>query len=117
MSEAEYEHPELPEAGPVGVDDVLAAIQQKNIAQAKAAFGNVMGQKVNDALEAEKVKLAGQIFNGEEEAEEEEPQEPQEPEAELESEEETEEEEVELSLEDEVESAFDEEEEEDAEDN
>ena len=107
MSEVEYEHPEVPEAGPVGVDDVLAAIQQKNIAQAKAAFGNVMGQKVNDALEAEKVKLAGQIFNGEEEVEEEEPQEP---EAELESEEETEEE-VELSLEDEVESAFEEEEE------
>ena len=99
MSEVEYEHPEVPEAGPVGVDDVLAAIQQKNVAQAKAAFGNVMGQKVNDALEAEKVKLAGQIFNDEEEPEEE---------PEVEASAETEEEEgVELSLEDEEETEED----------
>ena len=96
MSEAEYEHPELPEAGPVEVNDVLAAIQQKNIAQAKAAFGDVMGQKVNDALEAEKVKLAGQIFNDEEETEEEVP----EPEAELEDDAE---EQIELNLDDEAE--------------
>jgi hypothetical protein len=94
MSEAEYEHPELPEVGPVGVDDVLSAIQQKNIAQAKAAFGKVMGQKVNDALESEKVKLAGQIFNNLE------PEESEEPEAELED---GAEEQIELELGDEQE--------------
>ena len=104
MSEAEYEHPELPEVGPVGVDDVLAAIQQKNIGQAKAAFGDIMGQKVNDALEAEKVRLAGQIFNSEEEPEDE-----SEVESELEDESEIEEEPEEEEV--------DYEEEEDAEDN
>lgn len=115
-AEAEFEHAEVPEAGPVSVDDVLQAIQQKNIGRAKAAFGDVMAQKVNDALESEKVKIAADIFNGGL------PEEEEEPTAELESEEEVEEteepeEEIELSLEDEVESAFDEEEEEDAEDN
>ena len=60
MSEVEAE---IPETGPIGVDDVLAAIQQKNIGQAKAHFQDVMGQKVNDALEAEKVAIASQVFN------------------------------------------------------
>ena len=60
MSEVEAE---IPETGPISVDDVLSAIQQKNIGRAKAAFQDVMGQKVNDALEAEKVAVANQIFN------------------------------------------------------
>ena len=66
------EQAEVPETGPVSVDDVLHAIQQKNIAQAKAAFSDVMSQKVNDALESEKVKVASQIFNNSTEEEEEE---------------------------------------------
>ena len=107
MSEVEAE---IPETGPISVDDVLAAIQQKNIGRAKAVFQDVMGQKVNDALEAEKVAVASQIFNpatdlaptaAELAAEDEET-------------EEVEETEEELSLEDEVEAAF--EDEEDAED-
>ena len=111
--EAEFEHAEVPETGPVSVDDVLQAIQQKNIGRAKAAFGDVMSQKVTDALEAEKVRVAADIFNGGL------PEEEEVPTAELDAEE-TEEEsadEVELSLEDEVESAFDDEEDKDAEDN
>ena len=107
--EAEFEHAEVPETGPVGVDDVLQAIQQKNIGRAKAAFGDVMSQKVTDALEAEKVRVAASIFNGGL------PEEEEEPTAELDAEES--EDEVELSLEDEVESAFDDEEDKDAEDN
>ena len=63
----------VPETGPVSVDDVLQAIQRKNIGQAKANFQDVMSDKVSQALDAEKVKIAGNIFNGvpEEEPEEE----------------------------------------------
>ena len=114
MSEVEAE---IPETGPISVDDVLSAIQQKNIGRAKAAFQDVMGQKVNDALEAEKVAVANQIFN---------PQTDLAPTAaeiaaadaeETEEVEETEETQEELSIEDEVEAAFEEEVEEDAESN
>ena len=100
MSEVDIE---VPETGPISVDDVLAAIQQKNIGQAKAHFNDLMGQKVNDALESEKIALASQIFN---------PAEPQElapTAAELaaaETEEESEEPDVEMDLDDEVEAAF-----------
>ena len=78
MSE-DFEHAEvaeLPQPDTTSVDDVLQAIQQKNIAVAKASFGDLMAQKVNDALENEKVAVANQIFNNapEEEAEVEEPQ-------------------------------------------
>ena len=58
---------EVPETGPVGVDDVLAAIQQKNLAQARNHFNDLMGAKVTDALESEKVRVADTIFNGAEE--------------------------------------------------
>ena len=64
------EQAEVPETGPVSVDDVLHAIQQKNIGQAKAAFSDVMSQKVNDALASEKVKVAYQIFDNNTEEEE-----------------------------------------------
>lgn len=90
---------EVPESEPVTVDDVLKAIQSKNLAQAKAHFNDVMGDKINDALDAEKVKVAGQIFNGQPE-EVEEPEEADAPE----------EHDVVDELEDEVEAAFEEEE-------
>ena len=60
MSEVEAE---IPETGPISVDDVLQAIQQKNVGRAKANFQDLMNQKVNDALESEKVRVASQIFN------------------------------------------------------
>ena len=62
---------EVPETGPVSVDDVLQAIQQKNIGQAKANFQDLMGDKVSQALDAEKVKIANNVFNGVPEEEEE----------------------------------------------
>ena len=96
--EQDFEHAEVPETGPISVDDVLQAIQQKNIGRAKAAFTDVMSQKVNDALENEKVKVASQIFNNAPEEEEE----VETPDAELEDEE--------VDVESEVESLFDEEE-------
>ena len=98
--EQDFEHAEVPETGPISVDDVLQAIQQKNIGRAKAAFTDVMSQKVNDALENEKVKVASQIFNNAPEEEEE----VETPDAELEDEE--------VDVESEVEAIFDEEEEE-----
>ena len=95
---------EVPETGPVGVDDVLAAIQQKNIGQAKAHFNDLMGQKVTDALESEKIAIASQVFN---------PADPIElapTAAELAAADaEVEEPEVEMDLEDEVQAAFEEE--------
>jgi len=66
------------ETGPVSVDDVLAAIQQKNLAQAKAHFNDVMGAKINDALDAEKVKIANVVFNNHSEESEEEVEAPEE---------------------------------------
>lgn len=92
MSEAE-----VPETGPVSVDDVLKAIQNKNLAQARSHFDDVMGIKINDALENEKVRIANSVFNGVEEEPEE-------------VEDESEETEDEVDVESEVEAIFDEEE-------
>ena len=110
MSEVEAN---VPETGPVSVDDVLQAIQQKNIGRAKAVFQDVMSQKVNNALESEKVKIASQVFNPHVDVNE-----PAPTAAEiLAADAEAEETEEELSLEDEVGAAFEEEFEEDAESN
>ena len=95
MSE-DFEHAELaelPQPNTTTVDDVLSAIQQKNIAVAKASFGDLMAQKVNDALENEKVAIANRVFNNA----------PEEDEDEVESEGE------EIDIESELEDIFDEE--------
>ena len=91
---------EVPETGPVGVDDVLAAIQQKNLAQARNHFNDLMGVKVTDALEAEKVRIANTVFNDAEEEE-----------VETEDEDEVTSEEEEVDVESEVEDIFAEDEE------
>ena len=52
----------IPETGPVSVDDVLAAIQQQNVGRARAHFNDLMGNKVTDALNAEKVKIASHVY-------------------------------------------------------
>ena len=99
MSE-DFEHAELaelPQPDTTTVDDVLSAIQQKNIAVAKASFGDLMAQKVNDALENEKVAIANRVFNNAPEEDE------------VESEEEVESEGEEIDIESELEDIFDEE--------
>ena len=99
MSE-DFEHAELaelPQPDTTSVDDVLQAIQQKNIAVAKASFGDLMAQKVNDALENEKVAIANRVFNNAPEEDE------------VESEEEVESEGEEIDIESELEDIFDEE--------
>ena len=52
----------IPETGPVSVDDVLAAIQQQNVGRARSHFNDLMSNKVTDALNAEKVKIASHVY-------------------------------------------------------
>ena len=46
------------------VETMIDAIQQKNLAQAKAHFEDIIGDKVNASLEAEKIRLANVVYNG-----------------------------------------------------
>jgi outer membrane protein assembly factor BamD (BamD/ComL family) len=46
------------------VETMLAAIQQKNLQQAKNHFEDIIGDKVHVSLEAEKVRLANVVYNG-----------------------------------------------------
>ena len=59
--EAEVMEPEV-EVNPsqTFVDDVLA----KNFAGAQSMFNDMLGTKLSDALDAEKVSLAQQVYNG-----------------------------------------------------
>ena len=99
---------EVEETGDVTVDDVLAAIQQKNIAQARTHFDELMGSKLDNALGAEKIKIADSIFNDAAElrAEEEAESEEHEVETEEETEEETEVDQDFDTIESEIEDAF-----------
>lgn len=45
------------------IDDLIDALQQQNFNQAKNHFDGLMGDKVADALDAEKINVASQIFN------------------------------------------------------
>ena len=66
--EAEVMEPEV-EVNPMQtfVDDILA----KNFAGAQTTFNDLLGDKLNDALDAEKVALAQQVYNGAEPPDEE----------------------------------------------
>ena len=59
--EAEVMEPEA-EVNPMQtfVDDILS----KNFAGAQTTFNDLLGDKLNDALDAEKVALAQQVYNG-----------------------------------------------------
>ena len=59
--EAEVMEPEV-EVNPMQtfVDDILT----KNFAGAQTTFNDLLGAKLNDALDAEKVALAQQVYNG-----------------------------------------------------
>ena len=46
------------------VETMLDAIRSKNLTQAKNHFENIIGDKVHDSLEAEKVRLANVVYNG-----------------------------------------------------
>ena len=53
------------------MDDMLQAIQYKNLAQSRHHFDALMADKVSDALENEKVNIASQVYNNPEVEEEE----------------------------------------------
>jgi len=65
--EAEVMEPEA-EVNPMQtfVDDILT----KNFSGAQTTFNDMLGTKLSDALDAEKVALAQQVYNGEEPNEE-----------------------------------------------
>ena len=45
------------------IDSFIDAIAQQNFNRAKEHFDNVLGDKMNDALEAERLSVADTIFN------------------------------------------------------
>ena len=51
------------------MDAMLQAIQQKNLSQSRHHFDNLMQDKISDALEAEKVNIASQVYNAQAEDE------------------------------------------------
>ena len=71
MSEVEQpiENEEVAEVNPI--EELIDAIAQQNFNQAKSHFEDVLGDKMNDALEAEKLSVAQSIYNDAEESEEE----------------------------------------------
>lgn len=46
------------------INDLIQHALDQDYNKASQVFGDLMGQKVNDALEQEKIGLADQIFNG-----------------------------------------------------
>jgi hypothetical protein len=75
------------------IEDLVQNALDQDFNKANQIFGDLMGAKISDALDAEKVKLADQLYNG------------------VEAEEEPDEEQLELDLEDEEEVDADESEE------
>lgn len=68
MSETEtveVEQEEVVTANPLG--ELIDAIAAQNFSQAKGQFDDILGDKMNDALDAEKIAVADTIFNGAEE--------------------------------------------------
>ena len=66
--EQEVMEPEAPEVNPIEtfIDDIMS----KNYSAAQTAFGDMIGQRMTDALDAEKVNLAQQVYDGAEPDEE-----------------------------------------------
>ena len=59
--EAEVEVADTPE---YSVQDMLDAIHNQNLVTARANFDAVIQQKIDTALEAEKVSIANAVYNG-----------------------------------------------------
>ena len=76
MAEAQEKENETVPAGveiDVNIEDIINNVANQDFSKAQPTFAELMKQKVNDALEQEKIAVANQIFNSEEpeEAEEE----------------------------------------------
>ena len=55
----------------MSIEDLIKAVGDKQFSTAETGFSTIMMQKMSDAMDQEKVKLADQIFNGAEPEEEE----------------------------------------------
>ena len=64
IEDNEYEEETQEQDYESNVDTMIDAIQQKNLAQAKAHFEDIIGDKVNASLEDEKIRLANVVYNG-----------------------------------------------------
>ena len=76
MAEAQEKENETVPAGveiDVNIEDIINNVANQDFSKAQPTFAKLMKQKVNDALDQEKIAVANQIFNSEEpeEAEEE----------------------------------------------
>jgi hypothetical protein len=56
----------------MSIEDLINNVVDQDFAKAGPTFQELMQDRMNDALEQEKIAVAGQIFNGEEPEEEEE---------------------------------------------
>jgi|TARA_B100002052_G_C15824025_1_gene571992 hypothetical protein len=54
----------------MSIEDLIQNVSGKNFAQAQGIFDGLMQDKMNAALEQEKIKLAGQTYNGDPEEDE-----------------------------------------------
>lgn len=71
---SDVETPEVEtEENPLG--DLVQAALDKDYNKANEIFGNAISVKLDDLLDQERVKLAGQIYNGEEDEDEADPEE------------------------------------------
>lgn len=52
------------------VEDLVQAAMSQDYTAASDIFSNIMGEKMSDALDQQKIALANQIYNGEEPEEE-----------------------------------------------
>jgi hypothetical protein len=57
---------EVQEPVTISVSDLLSQVSGGDLNQANKTFAELIGDRVNDALEAEKVKVAGEIYNDQE---------------------------------------------------
>ena len=46
------------------IDELIDNIATKNFTSARQGFDDLMKDRVSDAMDAEKIKIAGQIYNG-----------------------------------------------------
>ena len=74
MAEPQEQENETVPAGveiDVNIEDIINNVANQDFSKAQPTSAELMKQKVNNALEQEKIAIAGQIFNGEEPDEEE----------------------------------------------
>jgi hypothetical protein len=59
MSEAQHEEPYV-----VSIEDLIASSAEKDFVSSDKIFSELMQGKIDAAVEQEKIRMAGQIYNG-----------------------------------------------------